>query len=172
MYQSSADFQEERRRRRLYLVFAIGMGITAVICSVLGFAVLAPATPLVRLGPESRFDTARERPVDVAVKQLSTSKLIPNRPTLSEDLVFVIRDAGTFRAFLGTDPSSGCFITWRAAEEVFTDNCAQHSYGFTGRNTNQLSINGSRPVNMVELPVTVRNGVVFVEDRILKRDIR
>jgi hypothetical protein len=136
------------------------------------FTLLAPTTPLVRLGPESRFATAVDKPVDVAVKQLQTSKLIPNRPSLSEDIIFVVRDAGAFRAFLGTDPVSGCFLSWRTAEQLFMDGCAQRSYGFTGRNTDQLTIGRSRPSNMVELPVTIRNGVLFVEDRILRRDLR
>ena len=52
------------------------------------------------------------------------------------------------------------------------DRCAQRSYGITGRNTNQLTIGTTRPANMVELPVAVRDGVLFVEDRILRRDLR
>ncbi len=172
MYQSADDLQDERRRRYLYLVFAIGMGLAAIICGVLFFAMLAPGTPLVRLGPESRFARAGERPVDVPVKQLQTSMLIPNRPTLSEDIIFVVREDGAFRAFLGTDPVSGCFLSWQVAEQLFMDRCAQRSYGITGRNTNQLTIGTTRPANMVELPVAVRDGVLFVEDRILRRDLR
>ena len=172
MYQSPNDFQDEIRRRRLYLVFAAGMGVAALICGFLFLAMLAPSSRTVRLGPESKFAVADDRPVDIAVKQLETSKLIPNRPSLSEDIIFVVRDAGTFRAFLGTDPVSGCFLAWRGDEHVFVDACAQHSYGFTGRNTDQLTTRGKRPVNMVELPVTIQNGVLFVEDRILRRDLR
>ena len=172
MYHSLDDFQDERRRRALYLVFTAGLTIAAAICAVLGFLVLTPAQPLVRLGPERKFAAAGDRPVDIAVKRLETSKLIPNRPSLSEDVIFVVRHAGEFRAFLGTDPSSGCFLSWQVAEQVYTDACGQHSYGFTGRNTNQLRTSASRPINMVELPVTIRDGIVYVEDRILRRDIR
>jgi hypothetical protein len=172
MYQSANDLREERRRRQLYLVFGTAVVIAVAICAVLGFTMLTPGVALVRLGPENRFGSAADRPVDVAVRQLETSKLIPNRPTLSEDVVFVVRQTDGYRAFLGTDPSSGCFLAWRTEEQVYVDACGQHSYGFTGRNTNQLTTTSSRPVNMVELPVVVQDGVLFVEDRILHRDIR
>ncbi len=172
MYQTEQDFREERRRRFLYVKFAISISVAAVICAVLSYFVFIPESSLVRLGPEERFATAGSTPVDIAVKQLSISELIPNRPTLSEDIIFIVQDRGAFRAFLGTDPSSGCFLSWQAAEQLFMDSCAQHSYGFTGRNTNQLATGTTRPVNMVELPVRVENGVLFAEDRFLHRDIR
>ena len=148
------------------------MGLAAIICAILLYVVLLPGTTLVRLGPESRFTEADAQPVDIAVKQLRTSELIPNRPSLSEDVIFVVLDAGVFRAFLGTDPQSGCFLSWNVEEQLYRDACAQESYGFTGRNTDQLTTAESRPVNMVELPVTLRDGVLFVEDRILHRDLR
>lgn len=172
MYETTTDFREERRRRLLYLVFAFGMGAAAIICLVLAYVVFAPSNRLVRLGSESRFVGAADEPVDVPVRQLETSKLIPTRPTLSDDVIFVVRDQNGFRAFLGTDPASGCFLSWQTAEQHFVDNCEQHTYGFTGRNTNQLATGTSRPTNMVELPVQVQDGVLFVEDRILRRDIR
>ena len=172
MNQSPAELRQERQRRQLYLLFTVSVVTAAIICGVLGYLVLTPSTPLVRLGAEDRFAGAGDEPVDVSVKQLGISHLIQNRPSLSEDVVFVVRDQGTFRAFLGTDPSSGCFLSWRSSEQLFVDNCAQTSYGFTGRNTNQLATNATRPVNMVELPVKVDDGVLFVEDRIMRRDLR
>jgi hypothetical protein len=173
MYETVEDLRDARRRRVLYTIFAIGMGVSAIICAFLTFAVFTPGARQVRLGAESIFARAGTEPVDIAVRQLETSKLIPNRPTLSEDVIFVVRDQQHgFRAFLGTDPATGCFLSWRKAEKLFIDNCAQHSYGFTGRNTNQLTVGANLPANMVELPVTVQNGVLFVEDRILRRDIR
>ena len=172
MYQTEQDIREERRRRLLYLVFALGTGAAVVICAVVGFLAFLPQSDLVRLGPEERFATAESAPVDVPVERLGISGLIPNRPSLSEDVIFVVRDRGTLRAFLGIDPSSGCFLSWQNAQQLFVDSCAQHSYGFTGRNTNQLATETTRPVNMVELPVQVTDGVVFVEDRFLRRDLR
>jgi len=158
--------------RRLYMLFAVSMVLTAIICMIVGYLILVPETRLIRLGSVSKFAGAGDAPVDVAVKQLGISTLIPNRPTLSEDVIFVVRDGEQLRAFLGTDPSSGCFLSWREERQVFADSCAQHTYGFTGRNTNQLATRASKPVNMVELPVTVRNNVLFAEDRILRRDIQ
>lgn len=172
MYQQPADIIQERRRRLLYLVFSLGMGAALVICAVLGYLVMAPDTPVVRLGSEGKFTGAAEAPVHVPVKRLGISRLIPNRPSLSEDVIFVVRDRDRFRAFLGTSPSSGCFLTWRTAEEVFADTCGSDTYGFTGRNTNQLAVGANQVVNMVELPVQLRDGTLFVEDRILRRDIR
>lgn len=172
MYQTDYDIREERRRRLLYLVFAVGTGLAVVICGVVGFFAFLPASSFVRLGPEERFATAETAPVDVAVKQLSISEMIPNRPALSQDVIFVVRDRGTLRAFLGTDPSTGCFLSWQADRQLFVDSCAQQSYEFTGRNTNQLATGTTRPVNMVEMPVQVKDGILFVEDRFLRRDIR
>ena len=172
MYQSPQELRDERRRQRLYLFFAFAMVTAAVVCGVLGFLILTPRTPLVHLGPTSKFGSAGDQPVDVAVQELEISHLIPNRPALSDDVVFVVRDGAEFRAFLGIDPSSGCFLSWRAAEQLFRDSCNQHSYGFTGRNTDQLTTTATRPINMVELPVTVRSDGLFVEDRILRRDLR
>ena len=172
MYQAQGELQDERRRRQLYAAFTISVLFAVGVCTVLGFLVLAPSTPTVRLGPAGKFANAAETPVDIAVKRLEVSKLIPNRPTLSEDVIFVVREGDAFRAFLGTDPSSGCFLSWKSAEQKFVDSCAQHSYGFTGRNTDQLATNTRKPVNMVELPVTQKAGALFVEDRILRRDIQ
>lgn len=172
MYQSPRELRDERRRHHLYFFFAFSVVTAAVVCGVLGFLMLTPRTPLVRLGPTSNFGSAGEQPVDVAVQELDVSRLIPNRPTLSDDVIFVVRDGGEFRAFLGIDPSSGCFLSWRTAEQLFRDSCNQHSYGFTGRNTDQLTTTTTKPVNMVELPVTVRADGLFVEDRILHRDLR
>lgn len=172
MYQSPKELRNERRRRQLYLFFAFAVITAAVVCGLLGFLMLTPRTPLVRLGPTSKFGSAGDQPVDVAVQELEISHLIPNRPTLSDDVIFVVRDGADFRAFLGIDPSSGCFLSWRAAEQLFRDSCNQHSYGFTGRNTDQLTTTTIRPVNMVELPVTVRADGLFAEDRILRRDLR
>ncbi len=172
MYQQPADIIQERRRRLLYLVFSLGMGAALVICAVLGYLIMAPGTPVVRLGSEGKFTGAAETPVHVPVKRLGISRLIPNRPSLSEDVIFVVRDRDRFRAFLGTSPSSSCFLTWRTAEEVFADTCGSDTYGFTGRNTNQLAVGANQVVNMVELPVQLRDGTLFVEDRILRRDIR
>lgn len=172
MYQTERDIREERRRRLLYIVFALGTGLAVAICGVVGFFAFLPQTSLVQLGPEQRFVTAETEPVDIAVKQLAISKLIPNRPTLSEDVIFVVRDRGTLRAFLGTDPSSGCFLSWQEEQQLFVDSCAQNSYSITGRNTNQMQTGTTLPVNMVELPVQNNDGVIFIEDRFLRRDIR
>lgn len=172
MYQTERDIREERTRRLLYILFAISTLVAVVICGVVGFFAFLPETVLVQLGPEQRFAAAATEPVDIAVKQLAISKLIPNRPTLSEDVVFVVNDRGTLRAFLGTDPSSGCFLSWQEAQQLFVDACAQNSYGITGRNTNQIATGTTQPINMVEMPVQNNNGVIFVEDRFLRRDIR
>jgi hypothetical protein len=172
MYQTEHDIREERRRRLLYIIFGLGVGVAVLICAVVGFLAFLPQSALVRLGPEKRFATAGTTPIDVPVKQLSISELIPNRPALSQDVIFIVRDRGALRAFLGTDPSSGCFLSWQVDQQLFVDACAQHSYGFTGRNTNQLATGTSRPVNMVELPVQVKDGILFVEDRFLRRDLR
>lgn len=172
MNRSTYEQVDERRQRQLYALFTFSMVTAAVVCGALGFLMLMPGTAAVRLGPVSKFTGAADQPVDVAIKQLSISKLIPNRPQLSDDVVFVVREGDAYRAFLGTDPLSGCFLSWRKAEQLFRDSCGQHAYGFTGRNTDQLATATSRPINMVELPVTVKGGALFVEDRIMQRDLR
>ena len=96
MYQTEQDLREERRRRVLYLIFAISIGVTAVICAVLSYFVFIPESSLVRLGPEERFATAGSTPVDVAVKKLSIFELIPNRPTHSEDIIYFVMNRMTY----------------------------------------------------------------------------
>ncbi len=172
MYRPSIELRDERRLRRLYILFTLALAATLVICATIGILLLAPSAKLVRLGAEAKFANAASEPVSVAISQLDVSQLIPNRPTLSEDVVFVVRDGVTLRAFLGTDPSNGCFLSWQQARQVFVDACQQQTYGFTGRNTNQLATARSRPIDMVELPLTIENGVLFIEDRILRRDLR
>lgn len=172
MYRSTYDERAERRRRWLYRAFAVALGLATITCMGLGGMMLMPGTSLIRLGMTSNFTSAGKAPVDIPVKQLAVSRLIPNRPALSEDVIYVVSDGRALRAFLGTDPNSGCFLSWRDREQVFADSCAQHTYGFNGRNTDQLAAAGSQPANMVELPVQVHDGVLFVEDRILRRDLR
>src|SRR5687768_5941412 len=113
MYHSPTELRDERRRRLLYGIFAFALVASALICAGVGLAMLTPDDRMIRLGAMRDFASASAEPVDIAVDQLDVSRLIPNRPSLSEDIVFVVRDNAEYRAFLGIDPPSGCFLSWR-----------------------------------------------------------
>ncbi|GAC1564079.1 MAG: hypothetical protein NVS4B8_04160 [Herpetosiphon sp.] len=167
----TTETRETRQRRVMYIIFAVGMLISLAICGWLFVAVAKQPIHLVRLGPLQTFKVAQ--PIDVPVKQLETSKLIPSRSNLSEDIIFVVQQTdGSFRAFLGLDPVSGCFMLWHKESREYGGSCTQTTYDINGINKNDVATGVRRPTNMVEFPTRIENNVLFLEDRILRRDIR
>lgn len=174
MYETEADIREERSRRLAYLAFAISMLLSVAICGGILFVVLVPAEGRRLVGAEAAFAVGEIE--EVAVKRLELTELLPNKPNWSEDIVFVIKQGdNTYRAFLGLDPLSGCKLNWR--QEVFVDDCTNTRYTIGGRNE-ALVMTLSGPANqqqsaqMIELPVAIESGNVYVIDRILRRDLR
>ncbi len=166
MDEFALELRAARRQRILYFVFALSLLIATVICGALFYAMSKGDVRPITLGPASRF--AVGQPIDVAVKQLETSKLIPTRSLLSEDVIFVVKQAdGRFRAWLGVDPVAGCFLSWQADQQHYTG-CSAATYDVNGRNTDQLFTPSSQPVNMIELPTEVRDQQVFVLDQIVR----
>ncbi len=169
MYQTEADLREERTRRLMYLLFGISMFISVAICGVLLFLVLTPAQQQRLLGREGRFAVGQV--VEVPVKRLELSKLLPNSPQWSEDIIFVIKQPDqSYQAFLALDPQTGCKLNWK--ERQFVDSCSQTSYSISGRNQTDVTSLTSRPRQMLELRVETREGNVYVLDEMLRRDRR
>lgn len=168
---ATRDMREARQRRILYFIFTLAMVTSAVICMGLLYAMGTPSPRTVALGRLERF--AVGVPVDVPVRRLETSKLIPNSSTLSEDIVYVVKQAdASYRALLAIDPTRGCLLNWQAAQRHYSGTCTTDTYTVNGLNQNQTSANGAHPTNMVELPATVRNDQVYIEDRLLRRDVQ
>ncbi|HEX6291006.1 MAG TPA: hypothetical protein VFZ66_17605 [Herpetosiphonaceae bacterium] len=169
MYQTEADLREERTRRLLYLLFAASMLISAVICGLILFSILAPAQGKRLLGEETEFVVGEV--AQVPVKRLELSKLMPNSPQWSQDIIFVIRQRDdSYRAFLALDPKTGCKLNWR--NEEFIDDCSQTTYTVSGRNKSDVTTLASQPQHMIELPVETQGGDVYVLDRVMHRDRR
>lgn len=159
-----------RRQRLLYIFFGLGMATSVVICAVLLFLVTKPEIKSISLGSVDRFPLGV--PIDVAVKRLETSKLIPSSAQLSEDVIYVVKQSdGSFQALLGLDPVAGCFLSWQPEQQRYIG-CTTFTYNPNGINTEQVSTSASRPANMVAFPTEVRDNVLYIKDQILRRDIR
>ena len=169
MYQTDIDVAEERNRRLLYVLFTASLFVSALICATILFFILAPAQGKRLVGQEAEF--AAGEVAQVPVKRLELSKLLPNSPQWSEDIIFVVKQRdSSYRAFLALDPSTGCKLNWRG--EQFIDDCSQTTYSASGRNTNTVTTLASQPQHMIELPVETENGAVYVLDRFMNRDRR
>jgi hypothetical protein len=171
MYQTEADLREDSRRRVLYLFFGIGLSISAVICGIVLFLVVSPPAGRRHVGRE--LDFAPGRVAEVPVDRLELTKVLPNTPTWSDNIIFVIRQPDdSFNAFLGFDPVSGCILNWQADSQTFYDACSNTRYDIAGGNQTQIASLAATPARMIELPVEIEDGDVFIVDRILRRDRR
>ncbi|MBA3945169.1 MAG: hypothetical protein H0X37_11475 [Herpetosiphonaceae bacterium] len=171
MNEYARDLREARQRQIMYGIFAVGMVASLVICVGLLYAMTRQTPKLVRLGPVTKFVAGQ--PVDVAVKELETSKLIPNRSVLSEDVIYVAKQAdGSYQALLGVDPVNGCFLSWHTDQQQYRAGCTDATYDINGLNQNRLATSTSKPVDMVALPTQVQANQLFLEDRIQHRNIR
>jgi hypothetical protein len=172
MYRSEAEVQEERTHRLLYGLFGLSMLLSIAICSVILFAVLVPEQGKRQLGDTTDFVVGQV--AEVPVSRLDTSRLLPQAPNWSDDIIFVIKQPDySYRAFLGIDPVTGCKLNWRDQANAFVDTaCSQTNYSITGHNKSQPVTLSMQPQNMIELPVEVKDNTVYVIDRILRRDRR
>lgn len=165
------EMRDARRQRVLYVVFGLTVVVLMVVCVGLLFAMMSQGTALVRLGATTQF--IQGEPRDVAVRALETSKLMPNRTTLSEDVIFVIKQPdGSFRALLGIEPIHGCFVSWSATTRHYSGSCSTDRYDANGINVTGVSSAAGNVANMIEFPTSVENNVLFLEDRVLRRDVR
>lgn len=171
MYQTETDFREERNRRLMYVLFTASLLISALICSAILFFVLVPRQEKRLVGGEAKFVVGKV--AEVPVERLELSKLLPNTPQWSEDIIFVVKQQdASYRAFLALDPASGCKLNWRDQEQQFIDNCSQATYSLAGRNRKGIATLSSQPQHMIELPVEVESGEVYVLDQMKVRDVR
>jgi len=171
MYQTEATLREERTRRLLYLLFGVSMIVSVAICGTILFFMLSPVQGKRLVGRDADF--AAGEVAEVPVKQLELSKLLPNSPQWSEDIVFVVKQGdASYQAFLGLDPQSACKLNWRAQERQFVDRCSQATYSISGRNDQGVATLAARPQHMIELPVEVADGNVYVLDQLVRRDLR
>jgi hypothetical protein len=171
---SDRDWRDERRRRWLYLFFGACMITSALIIGAILFAVLRGGEQRRLVGQEAEFAVLDV--TEVPVERLDLTTLLPNRPSWSQDIVFVVkREDNTIRAFLGLDPLSGCKLNWR--ENAFVDDCSGAKYSVNGQNAdNATTLSGPANANqaqrMIEMPVQIQEGDVYIVDRILRRDQR
>lgn len=155
----------------MYLLFGASMFLTVAICGTILFLMLNPATGRRALGDTNGFAVGEV--AEVAVDRLELSKLLPNSPRWSEDIVFVVKQPdNSYQAFLGLDPQSGCKLNWRDAQREFNDTCTGSNYDITGFNVNGITTLESRVQHMIELPTEVQGDTVYVLDRRVIRDRR
>lgn len=171
MYQTESDLREDRRRRILYLFFGVSITLSAVICGVVLWLVVNPPAGRRLVGRE--IDFAPGQVAEVAVERLELTKIMPSGPTWSDNIVFVIRRADdSYNAFLGYDPVSGCKLNWGTDSQTFYDSCSNTHYNIAGSNETQVASLAGAPARMIEVPVEIESGNVYIIDRILRRDRR
>lgn len=170
VYQTEVDVREEQRRRIAYFFFAISMIVSVAICATIVFMVMTPDQGRRMIGQESDFAIGEVE--DVAVKRLDLTELLPTKPNWSEDIIYVIKQPdSSYRAFLGLDPQSGCLVKWHDDTDEFVDDqCSQTIYSATGRNQTQAASLSGQPAHLIEVPVEIQEGDVYILDRRLVRD--
>ncbi|HEY1012372.1 MAG TPA: hypothetical protein VGE07_06660 [Herpetosiphonaceae bacterium] len=151
----------ERSRRRAIRLLSIVLLLASGFCFYLFVGILNPR------GQTRAIGTLNEYAVGVttqrAVRKLSASDTIMNRPEVSEDPIFVTRRAdGTWRAILAWDSQSGCLVEPQA--EVFVDACSGNVYDANG-----YSIGANTRLRLGSLPVEVgEDGSVVIRDQLLR----
>lgn len=173
-YYTEKDWRDDRRRRWLYLFFGVCMLISVLIIGAIIFAVIGADEGRRLVGQESEFGVMQV--AEVPVERLDLTVMLPTRPNWSQDIVFIVkRDDNSYRAFLGLDPKSGCKLNWR--DDVFVDDCSSAKYSINGQNVDNATTlagpaNANQAQRMIEMPVQIQAGEVYIVDRILRRDQR
>jgi Na+-transporting NADH:ubiquinone oxidoreductase subunit NqrC len=168
MYQTEADFREERTRRLLYILLGVSLFISAAICGVLLILTLSQSDGQRLLGNNNKFQVGQV--AEVPVKRLELTKILPNTPKWSEDIIFVVKQPdNTYQAFLSLDPVTGCKLNWREQQDEFVDDCSRVRYTLSGRNATSAMTLAAAPQHMIEMPVEVQGEDVYVIDRMVRR---
>lgn len=118
-------------------------------------------------------DYVNNVPQRFAVDKLEVSSWAKQRPEVSEDIIFVMRDQdGVWWAFLGLDMRTGCFLNWNSSEQLFVSpgdpKCLSSRYTPDGRYLDSFE-SSDPPKPMARLRVEIRDSRVFVVDSLVPR---
>ena len=76
--------------------------------------------------------------------------------------VWIVRDAGEVTVFFARSPHGGCLIRWEERNDRFEDPCYGSKFTRDGD-----YIEGPSPRNLDQLPAEIRDGVVWVTNRLI-----
>ena len=168
--QSSPQIQQqERRQRLLFALFGLALTIALVSFCFVGFQIVARSPREIDAGRVS--DYVDNVPRRFAVEKLDVSTWSQRRMDVSDDIIFVMREQdGTWRALLGLDMRTGCFLSWDADNQLFVSpsdpQCLSTRYTPDGRYLDGVEIS-EPPRPMAELRLEIRDGMVVVFDSLV-----
>lgn len=165
--------EQEARREHQQRLAMVGIGTLlvlalAVFCFV-GVQIVTPEQREIDAGLVTEYvDNVPRR---FEVEQLSVSLWAERRQDVSDDIIFVMREQdGTWRALLGLDMRTGCFLHWEEATQLFespsSPECLNARYTPDGRFLDGLPI-GDSPKPMAELKLEIRDDQVVVIDSLV-----
>jgi Rieske Fe-S protein len=149
------------------MLVLLGLG---VFCAMMGWAMVARGPREIAAGRVEQYRVNEPRRLEV--EQLNVSSWIRRRGDFSQDVVYVMRDQDEqWRAYLGMDTLTGCFLTWDPDAQLFKaindPLCLGSRYTPDGRYLDgQFSGEPSQP--MALLPVEIRDGNVVVLDQLVR----
>ena len=151
----------ERSRRRAVRILSIALGLAGLFCVFLFFSIINPPARARAVGKVSSFPIGTT--VQISVPRLNVSDTLRNRPSASEDPLFVTRRAdGTWRVILGWDSQTGCIVEPSADGTTFTDGCSGHVYDADG-----YLVSEDRGLRLGSLPVQIAGEEVRIQDQFL-----
>ena len=151
----------ERSRQRAIRILTIVLSLAGIFCLFLSYRIINPPARGIILGNVNDFPIGKT--LQIAVERLNVSDVIPNRPNLSDDPLFITRNGdGTWRAILGWDSKSGCIVQWDDGVQTFTDTCSGNMYDAQG-----LIISEQSGLRLGSLPVEEVEGKVRLRDQFL-----
>ncbi|MCG8346904.1 MAG: hypothetical protein MI924_03905 [Chloroflexales bacterium] len=162
--------RQERNQRLALIIFGIALFGVVLFCAMIGWQILAPGPREIAAGAVNTYSV--NTPQRFVVPKLAVSAWVRQRRDVSEDVVFVFYDQdGSWRAFLGMDTVTGCFLDWNAAEQLFVASrdpeCLGARFTPDGR-----YLDGGNPAQqqqqMIQLPVETRTNTVVVFDQLFR----
>ncbi len=168
--QSSPQIQQqERQQRLLFALFGLALTIALVVFCFVGFHIVARSPREIDAGRVNEYvDNVPRR---FAVEKLDVSTWAQRRMDVSDDIIFVMREQdGTWRALLGLDMRTGCFLSWDRDDQLFVapsdPQCLDTRYTPDGRYLDGFEIS-EPPRPMAELRMEIRDGSVIVFDSLV-----
>lgn len=162
-------------QRPMFLAFGVVLLLSAAIFCFVGFQIVARAPREIPAGHAS--DYRPNVPQRFETEKLEVSSRARQRPALSDDIVFVVRSENdTWRAFLGLDMQTGCFLNWDAPSQLFVaaddPQCLAARYTLDGRYLDGMPMDNITPQPMAQLYVEVRaDGSVVVLDNLVQTSV-
>ncbi len=149
----------EQSRRRAVRILTFVLSLTGLFCVFLMVQIISPPPKRIDLGKLEDFPIGITK--TLAVPRLDVSTTLQNRPSVSEDPLYVTRrSADEWQAVLGWDSESGCIVQPNVNASTFTDPCSGRVYDANGKVTND-----PRRLRLGLLTLETKNGQLILVDK-------